>query len=230
MERIGGLFRPRIATICNLLRILHLNSSLQKSESPTLSRSRCAVAESASTEVPASVLARWFSEEVHPHEKSLRGWLRGRYPGVRDVDDVVQESFLRIWRARLSRPIASTKTFLFQVARHLVVDKVRRDRVAKTDALGDLAVLNVTEDRPDPAELLSYHEKVSLVADALANLPSRCREVFVLRKFKGVPQAEIAFRLQISERTVESQVTRGMKLMEKYLRDRGVEGFVADER
>jgi DNA-directed RNA polymerase specialized sigma24 family protein len=72
---------------------------------------------------------------VHPHEVSLRGWLRGHYPTLRDVDDVVQESFLRVWKARLARPISSSKTFLFQVARRLIVDRARRERVAKTDSL-----------------------------------------------------------------------------------------------
>jgi len=179
--------------------------------------------------VPAVALARWFNEEVHPHEGTLRGYLRGRYPGVQDVDDVVQESFLRIWKARLARPIVSTKTFLFQIARHLVVDKVRRDRIARTESLEDLALPDVVDDRPDPAELLSYHEKVSLVADALAELPDRCREIFILRKFKDVPQREIAFKLRIAEATVESQVARGMKLMERHLRARGINGFLADE-
>lgn len=180
--------------------------------------------------MPAAALARWFNEEVHPHEGPLRGYLRGRYPGVQDVDDVVQESFLRIWKARLARPFVSTKTFLFQIARHLVVDKVRRERVARTESLEDLALLNVMDDRPDPAELLSYHEKVSLVADALAELPDRCREVFIMRKFKDVPQREIAFKLRIAEATVESQVARGMKLMERHLRARGINGFLADEK
>jgi len=180
--------------------------------------------------LPAAALARWFNEEVHPHEGPLRGYLRGRYPGVQDVDDVVQESFLRIWKARLARPILSSKTFLFQIARHLVVDKVRRERVARTESLEDFALQNVMDDRPDPAELLSYHEKVSLVADALAELPDRCWEIFILRKFKDVPQREIAFKLRIAEATVESQVARGMKLMERHLRARGINGFIADEK
>jgi hypothetical protein len=42
--------------------------------------------------------ARWFAAEVHPHEPALRGYLWGSCPAVRDVDDVVQESFLRIRR------------------------------------------------------------------------------------------------------------------------------------
>lgn len=209
-----------------------MTSPASQSDASTLPAPTCVAGTTRpdSSDASGEALVRWFNSEVHPHENTLRGWLRGRYPGVRDLDDVVQESFLRIWKARLARPIASTKTFLFQVARNLVVDKVRRERVAKTDSLGDLSVLTVTEDRPDPAELLSYHEKVSLVADALASLPTRCREVFVLRKFKGIPQIEIALRLGISERTVESQITRGMKLMGKYLRAHGVDGFKANEK
>lgn len=178
----------------------------------------------------ADTLAQWFSEEVYPHEGQLRGYLRRRYPGVHDVDDVVQESFLRIWKARLARPIRSSKTFLFQIARRLVVDKVRRERAARTERVQDLTLLKVMDDRPDPNELLSYHEKVAIVADALAELPERCREVFILRKFKGVPQREIAFKLRIAEGTVESQVARGMKLMERHLRIRGINGFSADPK
>ncbi|HRI83071.1 MAG TPA: RNA polymerase sigma factor, partial [Opitutaceae bacterium] len=161
-------------------------------------------------------LVQWFSEEVYPHEGQLRGYLRRRYPRVHDVDDVVQESFLRIWKARLARPILSAKTFLFQIARHLVVDKVRRERAGRTESIEDLTLLKVMDDRPDPYELLGYHEKVAIVAGALAELPERCREVFILRKFKGVPQREIAFKLRIAEGTVESQLARGMKLMERH--------------
>jgi RNA polymerase sigma-70 factor (ECF subfamily) len=173
---------------------------------------------------------RWFHEEVHPHEAALRAYLRGAFPSVRDVDDVVQESFLRIWKARLIRPIASTKSFLFQVARHFVIDGVRRDQTAQTQSLGDLAALPVLEDRRNAVEMLTYKEKVSFLAEALASLPPRCREIMILRKFHKMPQAEIATRLAISERTVESQITRGMKLVAARLQARGLDGFDSDER
>jgi RNA polymerase sigma-70 factor (ECF subfamily) len=77
--------------------------------------------------------ARWFADEVHRHELALKAYLRGSFPSVRDIDDVVQESYLRVWRARLAHPIHSTKSFLFQVARHLALDLVRRDRVSPID-------------------------------------------------------------------------------------------------
>lgn len=172
---------------------------------------------------------RWFAEEVHTHDSQLRAYLRVSFPAVRDVEDVVQESYLRTWKAKMARPITSAKAFLFQVARNVAIDAVRETRATPVDPLRDLSVLNVIEDRPTAADALCYQEKVSLVAAALTRLPARCREVFIARKFKQVPQREIAVKLGISERTVESQVTRGMKLMEAYLRKHGVNGFSRDE-
>jgi RNA polymerase sigma factor (sigma-70 family) len=182
------------------------------------------------TSPPTDALHAWFAHEVQPHDSSLKAYLRGAFPGVRDVDDVVQESYLRLWRARLARPIDSARSFLFQVARHVAIDVMRRRVTAATEGVRDLAALPVAEDRPDAATALCYREKVALMGEALADLPPRCREVFVLRKFQALPQREIAARLGISERTVESQVTRAMKLCEAFLRRRGVEGFNRDER
>jgi RNA polymerase sigma-70 factor (ECF subfamily) len=190
-------------------------------------------AEAVAGRVPAGSEAdssAWFLREVHPHGAPLRAWLRGAFPTVSDVDDVVQESFLRIWKRQAIRPIASAKAFLFQIARRLAVDDLRKKRVRRTDLLGDWAGVNVIEEGRSPVERLSYDEKVDLFAAALAELPPRCREVFVLRKFQGVPQKEIAARLGISERTVESQITRAMKLLEDNLRARGIDGFCHDEK
>lgn len=173
----------------------------------------------------ASEQTRWFAEEVHSHESSLKAYLRGSFPTVRDVDDLVQESYLRIWKARLARPIASTKSFLFQVARRAAIDVLRRKVVAATETLGDLSVLAVMDDRPNTAEALSYDEKIELLAAAFLRLPARCREIMTLRKLRGWSHREIALQLGISERTVESQITRGTKLCETCLRERGVAGF-----
>jgi RNA polymerase sigma factor (sigma-70 family) len=185
---------------------------------------------SSSSSADAPSPARWFADEVHAHDSSLKAYLRGSFPSVRDVDDVVQESYVRIWRARMTQPIRSARAFLFQVARHLAIDAVRRHHTSPIESLRDLAELSVIEERPDAAESLVYREKVALMGEALADLPDRCREIFILRKLKHVPQKEIAARLGLSERTVESQVTRGMKLCETWLRKRGVTGFIRDER
>ena len=56
--------------------------------------------------LPSAEENRWFSEEVYVHEPSLRAYLRTQYPFAPDIDDVVQESFLRLWRCAWGSPSA----------------------------------------------------------------------------------------------------------------------------
>lgn len=180
---------------------------------------------------PTQDPVQWFNREVHTHDGQLKAYLRRAFPGVRgEVEDITQESYLRIWKRQAVKPIESVKNFLFQIARRLAVDNLRHQQVAPMESLGESVASSVMDDSPNAAELLSYHEKVSLVAAALTRLPDRCREIFILRKFKGVSQKDIAAQLGISERTVESQITRGMKLLENDLRAQGLDGFCYDEK
>jgi len=178
---------------------------------------------------PPADQSRWFAEEVHPHELHLKAYLRGSFPAVRDVEDVVQESYLRIWKTRATQPIRSARAFLFTIARRLALDAIRRNRTSLIDSVGDMSQLHVLHDRPDTAEAVDMQEKIRLLADAVENLPSRCRDVVVLRKIKGIPQKEVAAMLGLSDKTVESQFTRGMKRCEVYLRERRVFGMFTDE-
>jgi RNA polymerase sigma-70 factor (ECF subfamily) len=171
---------------------------------------------------PDSEQARWFAQEVQPHDASLRSYLRWSFPTVRDVDDVVQESYLRIWRARMSRPIGATKSFLFQIARHLAVDFVRRERVSPLTRLPDAAVQTVLDDKPGAAETACTRDELALLAEALHSLPPRCREVMLLRQIEGVSQKEIATRLGLSELTVQTHVVHGLRKLEAFFRQRAI--------
>jgi RNA polymerase sigma factor (sigma-70 family) len=173
--------------------------------------------------------SRWFVEEMHPHESSLRSYLHGSFPAVRDVDDVVQESFLRVWRARAAQPIASARAFLFKVARHLALDLLRHERRSPIDGVGDLATLNVSEERRTVTATVSRNEKIQLLIAAIDALPPRCRQVVILRKLKFVPQREVAELLGISEKGVEIQLTRGLARCRDYLQKRGVSSLFDDE-
>ena len=173
--------------------------------------------------------ARWFADEVQAHEGQLRAYLRGTYPAVRDIDDVVQESYLRTWKARLAHPIASAKSFLFQVARNLAVDVVRRRQAAPVESTLDFEALPVLEESIDVGTALSRREKIDLLTAALAALPDRTREIVFQRKFQNTPQRQVAAQFGISERTVETQLAKGMKHCADYLRRRGVRGFSCDE-
>jgi RNA polymerase sigma-70 factor (ECF subfamily) len=176
----------------------------------------------------ASESSRWFSEEIQPHEPSLRSYLHAAFPKVCDVDDVVQESYLRMWRARAAQPIRSAKAFLFTIARRLALDTLRHDRASPIDGVGHLETLRVIDTGADVAADVGHREKIALLADAIADLPARCRDVFILHKIKELSRRETAARLGIAEKTVEVQTAKAMRRCSEYLRRRGVNGLNND--
>jgi len=169
--------------------------------------------------------AQWFTQEVHPHESSLRAYLRGSFPAVRDVDDVIQESYLRILRRSTGQRIASAKAFLFTVARRLALDHLRHNRRSPIETVGELAALGVVEDRASIIEIISEEEKIRLLGQAIGSLPTRCREIIFLHKIKGLSQREVAVELRVSEKIVEHDVAVGVKRCQAYFRRFGITSF-----
>lgn len=167
---------------------------------------------------------RWFMDEVHPHGSSLKAYLHSSFPTVRDVDDVMQEAYIRLLKARAVYPIKSVRAFLFSVARRLAIDVIRKERrTTANEIVMDLDSLGVLENKADAAETSSTHEEIALLAQAIHSLPARCRKIMIMRKLDRLPQHEIARRLGIAVSTVEVQIFRGMAKCTRYLRSRGVD-------
>jgi RNA polymerase sigma-70 factor (ECF subfamily) len=162
---------------------------------------------------------------VHPHGAQLKSYLRGTFPAVRDVDDVVQESYLRIWKARAAAPIHSAKSFLFQVARRVALDVLRKGRNSPIEEGRDFAASRVMDNGPDSVQALITREMVDQLTDAIVALPPRCREVVLLRRLEGLSQRETAEKLGLSEKTVEKYAHNGLLKCSEFLRGRGIEGF-----
>ena len=168
-----------------------------------------------------SEYAAWFEEQVRPHEPMFRAWLRSRYPGEDDVDDVVQEVYVRLLKAKEQGAVASPKAFLFAVARNLATDRFRRRQVVRTEPLVESDALSVLDESEGTPELIARNQELELLTEAIQSLPDRCRQIFTLRKVYGLSQAEIAGKLGLSENTVSAQLTIGVKkCMEFMLRCR----------
>ncbi len=165
---------------------------------------------------------QWFAEEVHPHEPALRAHLRGHFPTLRDIDDLVQDSHARLFRARHAGKVTDARPYLFVTARNAAVDFFRRRRVVRIEGIADLSRLSVVEERPDAAEAATDDQELELLADAIQALPERCRLVLTLRKLHGLSYYEIAAQLGISENTVDAQVRLGVLRCRHYLPARGL--------
>lgn len=170
--------------------------------------------------VSSPSLPRWFAEEVQPHESHLRAYVRRAFPGVRDVDDVVQESYLRIWRKRSAHPIHSARAFLFRVARNFAVDVLRQPQVAATESG---AAIESAADERGTLEVVREREFESLLTDALDALTPRHREVVTLCKLRQMTPREVAAHLGISEKTVNEHLYRGLRRLGDELKRRGID-------
>jgi RNA polymerase sigma factor (sigma-70 family) len=160
-------------------------------------------------------LDTWFKREILAHEGALLRYLNRTWRNREEVRDLRQEVYARVYEAARSARPHAPKAFLFATARHLLADRVRRGRVVSIEAIGDSDALNVMVDELSPERRLTAWQEIRRVTRALNRLPPRCREVVWLRKVDALSNQQVADRLGISVRTVELQISKGMRLLTK---------------
>ncbi|MSU49193.1 MAG: sigma-70 family RNA polymerase sigma factor [Opitutus sp.] len=165
---------------------------------------------------------QWFAEHVYAHDRKLKSYLQRSFPSLRDIDDIAQESYLRVWRRHLERPVIFSRAFLYKVAARLALDAVRRTRNCPIEASQSSNVLNGIDEAATVIERVCVTQEIELLYEAIGGLPARCREIFLLRKIHGLSQKEIAWRLCLSEQTVQGQASRGLRRCRQLLARRGL--------
>jgi RNA polymerase sigma-70 factor (ECF subfamily) len=132
--------------------------------------------------------------------------------------DIVQETFLRVWKYRKNiNPDLSFKSYLFKIAQNLILDGLRKqlnDPVFESylDYCDKLALSgNAAEQKMD------FDIFVKRLEAAKRKLSSRQREIFEMSKEQGIPASEIAQRLALSEQTVYNQLSMAMHVIRQEL-------------
>jgi RNA polymerase sigma-70 factor (ECF subfamily) len=133
------------------------------------------------------------------------------------ADDVVQETLLRAWRTPriLAQDPATTRSWMFTVARHLVVDDVRSARRRR-----EIAV-DVVPERMQADATEALFEAI-LIEEALSALTAEHRAVVIRAYFGGLTVAEMAGELEIPEGTVKSRLHYGLRALRLALQEKGV--------
>jgi len=144
----------------------------------------------------------------------------GRIVKHDDVEDILQETFISTYAASRSRKIDNQQAFMVRVARNLALDHVKRAGVKTTSSLEDI----------DEDSLVSEHntevnhqinEQFLEFCRIVAELPSSCRRVLILKKVYGLTLEEIALVQDISTSTVEKHVAKGLAFVIEHMRANG---------
>jgi len=148
-------------------------------------------------EAYAPALRRYFSKRVGPNE----------------VDDFVQEVFLRMQAHAGSVPVQQLDRYLFVVAANVITDQNRRGAVRHETAHESLEESHHPAEDLTPERVLLDREALETVVTAIAELPPRTRDVFVLHRFEEMSCTSIAAELGISISAVEKHIMKALRLL-----------------
>ena len=144
-------------------------------------------------------------------ESLLKKYLRRYLARQQDIDDVVQDVFVRAFEAEQKQEIRSPKSYLFKIAKHMALNETRRKSHQLMVYMGDMADLDVIDSKPYGDEALALEQRLTTLNKLIADLPPQCQRVLVLRKIYGFSHKEVADRLNISVKTVEKHLTKGLQ-------------------
>lgn len=144
------------------------------------------------------------------HYEELSGYLTRRFGLAGTADDALHDIYIRLQRLQAVPELDNPRAYLFRVASNVALDRLRVARRAERRLVsGDLAA-----DQPSTAltadAAMEQRERLRLLARAVAELPPRCREVFLLHKIDGLSHSQVAAQLGISRSMVEKHVMKAL--------------------
>lgn len=132
--------------------------------------------------------------------------------------DVVQNLFVTIYEKTDAQITTSVKSFLFSSARNACLNVIKHQKIVRQYEDEALATETEMASGADSADsLIEQSEADAKIAGALAQLPDQCRRIFSLSRFDGLTNQQIAEQLDISKRTVETQISNALKTLRKLL-------------
>ena len=126
------------------------------------------------------------------------------YGDPHKAKDTVQEVFLDIWKRRKTIKISqSLNAYLSRAVKNKTIDYIRSQRLDfNAEPIESLAPTN---------SQLEFKELRDVIDTTVKNLPNRCRIIFLMSRFDYLSHKEISKKLDISEKTIENQITTALK-------------------
>ena len=145
----------------------------------------------------------WFETTILPHAPVLRSRLRRLKSGSQDLDDLVSEVLTRAYANPRWQQVENGRAYLFTIARNLLVDSARRQKVVAFDTIVECESLQSSYDL---SAHLCARDQLRKLQPVLDGLPAQARRVFVARRLHEKPMRQIAEEMGLSVSTVEKHL------------------------
>ncbi|MGV8134823.1 MAG: RNA polymerase sigma-70 factor [Mangrovibacterium sp.] len=129
-------------------------------------------------------------------------------------EDIVQSVLMKLWEERKSLKIDSFRSYLGTAVKNRSIDLIRNQRV-QDRYLEYIRERDIEQDE----SFYTFPELDEMISQAIDKLPPRCREIFLMSRFRHFKIADIARELQLSGRTVETQISHALKILRVELKD-----------
>ena len=140
----------------------------------------------------------------------------------RDVEDIIQETYVRMCKAENKTFIKDSESFMFRTARNLALDYLKRAETRLTSGVDDIDEILLEEHDPTFGQIAS-DEEFGLFCAAIRELPKQSQRAFILKKVYGYSLKEIMLEMDLGQPTVESHIVSAMKKCVQYMRNHNVE-------
>lgn len=151
----------------------------------------------------------WSYDQLYTRSRTtLRPALAGRLGSTHDADDVLHDAFVRMLHGYARADIRNPLAMLARIAMNIVRDGARRNATRTAMLSREVEPPCTVAPPPDPETGLAERQNLASLRDAIDSLPPRCREVFLLHRVEGLPQAEVARLLGITRSGVEKHLMR----------------------
>lgn len=157
-----------------------------------------------------------FDAFYNDHARSLRNFIFYKFGDAEQSDDVVQESFIRLWKNCTKVTLSSAKGFLYKVAVNLSTSLKRSDKV---QLKYKQQVVKLDMNQESPEYVMLEKEFMDRLSEAIASLPDKQREVFLMNRVEKKTYKEIAALSGVSVKAVEKSMHKALLKLRKKIGD-----------
>lgn len=141
----------------------------------------------------------------------------GRIVKRDDIEDIVQETFIKSYEAELQKEIKFERTYMFKTARNLALNHVSKASEKHNQSLDDIDTLPANLTSQSLEKQVESKQRFLDFCRATDSLSPEVKRVFLMKKVYGMSQKEIAQHCSLSESTVEKHVAKGLLQCAVYL-------------